>query len=640
MRHLTKVSRTLAIFASVATLSLGAETVFYAKPDAVGAETDGTSWDTATSLTNALALAGANVPASVYVAKGVYRFTSTASVTPGVSIYGGFSGADASETVATRDLKANPTVIYWYDTYWRWALWKAASTGTYVEPRDSFPTQTSGSGTGIPVLNEDGTLNVPSPTDEEVYWYPDRGGRIFSAGSDTAESERSVVVDGLTLVGTLSFTRTSATVRKCRFFGAGAQGSGMIWTSGRNLLVEDTDFEWCADAAVTTVNINTKTLGYAPTVRMRNSSARHMSPCNQHGSGLNIPSGTNIVEDCVFEENYNLRTKTLSSSPAIISGNGYTVLRLSNSSFIGNVISTNAYCLVDLPSYMAAVVSNCLFLSNRVVGDRLKSNVTASILNAGRNDTVIYGCSFVSNVVDRWDAEAPSGATTLPCTIVKCGYVSQIRNCTFEGNRVRATTDVAGVTPIMATVSWLEGGTDAGAIIGNTFCNNDAPTGEFVLDRKAVLRVYNTILWNASDAYVPATNVGTNANSKLTFRNCVVKNYPTDATWLTDCEDNPTGDPGLGELKKVGNILVRYPSTSGSARRKGRPLYYDSKATPNVVYQDAKGNYVRCDILNANQVTAPYAAIPDALGVFAATGKNPDIGSVNAPAAGLLLIVR
>ena len=205
---------------------------------------------------------------------------------------------------------------------------------------------------------------------------------------------------------------------------------------------------------------------------------------------------------------------------------------------------------------------------------------------------------------------------------------------------VGAETDVAGVTPIMATVSWLDGGTDAGAIIGNTFCNNDAPTGEFVLDRKAVLRVYNSILWNDSDSYVPATNVGTNENSKLTFRNCVVKNYPADATWLTDCEDNQTGDPGLGELKKVGSILVRYPSTGGSARRKGRPLYYDSKATPNVVYQDAKGNYVRCDILNANQVSAPYAAIPDALGVFAATGKNPDIGAVNALPAGLMLIVR
>ena len=53
----------LLVLSVAATLSLGAETVYYAKPDAVGAETDGTSWDAATSLTNALALAGANVPA-------------------------------------------------------------------------------------------------------------------------------------------------------------------------------------------------------------------------------------------------------------------------------------------------------------------------------------------------------------------------------------------------------------------------------------------------------------------------------------------------------------------------------------------------------------------------------------------------
>lgn len=635
------LNRILAVaFACFAT-PLFAETVFYVKPDAVGAETDGTSWDTATSFTNALALAGANVPASVYVAKGAYQFRElTATVAPGVSVYGGFSGADASETIATRDLKANASVVYWYSPYWRWQLWKAGSTGKYVEPRASFPTQTSGSGTGIPVLNEDGTFNVPDPTDEEVYWYADRGGKVFASGDDSAEATAHVVLDGLTVVGAVLFKRVSATVRNCRFFGDAGVGA-TVWTHGRTLLVEDTDFEWGNDAAVSTYNANTGNLGYVPTVTMRNVNVRHYSPCNQWGSGLSLPSATGIVENCVFEGNWNLRTND-GGGPPIVYGNGYTSLKIANSSFIGNCVSTNASCIVDLPVYMPAVVSNCLFLSNRVVGDRLKkAGVTASIVNAGRNDAIIYGCSFVSNVVDRWDAEAPSGATTLPCAIVKCGYVSKVRNCTFEGNRVRATTSVEGVTPIMATVLWLGNSNDAGAIFGNTFCNNDAPTGEFVVERKCPVRVFNSILWNDSDSYVPVANVGTDANSRLTFRNCVVKNLDASAGCLTDCEDNQTGDPRLGELTAAGNVLVRHPSTGGSARRKGVQLYYDSRAEPFVAFRNAAGTgYVRCDTLGASGLTEPYTAIPDALGVFAREGRSPDIGAVQALSAGILMIFR
>ena len=637
MRQLTKVSRTLAILVSAATLSLGAETVYYAKPDAVGAKTDGASWDTATSLTNALALAGANVPASVYVAKGAYRFKDfVLTLTPGVSVYGGFSGTDANETIATRDFKTNVSVVFgWCGNWGCNARWRVGSTGALVQRN----------GKNLMVLEDDGTLNVPDPTEEEAFWYPERGETVFQSvvDKDTEESEFGVVLDGLTVSGRLDFKKVSATIRNCRIFGAHGNS---IYSSGRYLLVEDSDIEYGLGTSIDALNWNSTDKNYTPTFVIRRVNLRHMAPNNWHGCGIFAQSiGTNIIENCVFEENYShVRYANHQHCASFISCGDSTIQRITNSSFIRNYFSTNTLSLVWMPSYESSVVSNCLFLGNQVVGDRQGSgessqkNATASLVYARRNDSFVIDCSFVSNVVDRWESEAKDGVTTLPCAIVDCPGARAIRRCTFEGNRVSATTSVEGLEPIAATVTCLGERTDPGILFGCTFNNNVATSGDVAFAFKSAVRFYNTIFWSASDAYVPATNVGTNENSKLTFRNCVVKNYPADATWLTDCEDNQTGDPCLGELKKVGSILVRYPSTGGSARRKGRQLYYD--AYSNVDYRNAAGTYLRCDLLSTWAVKEPLVAISDALGVFAATGKNPDIGAVNALPAGLMLIVR
>lgn len=608
------LQRTLAVAFACLAAPLFAETILYVKPGATGS---GASWDDAADLAAAVATAKENVPCAIYVAKGVYA-ASKLAVAPGTSLYGGFVGASADETVAGRDCAANVTVIYGNRT----SVW-----------RDRTGADVLRDGKKVRVMNDDGTFNAPEPTDDELYWTPSFGANVIDASGETATGE-AVDVDGFVFTtASLKFGKIPATVRNCRFFGC-FHDWGVVWGSA-SFTVENCAFDWCNGPAISTDQVQ---LPENHVVTLRNVAVRHEVANNQRGLGVYAPNVTLVVEDCTFARNYNVRNAG-DGGPSVVYGNDYSTLSIVNTRFVENHISSNANAIVVLPNYKSSAVSNCLFLANRIDGDRgAASSAATAILNARRNDHLIANCSFVSNVVDRWEAETKSGVTTLPCSIVYSCHAAPIRHCTFDGNRVSTVAASESVTPIRATL-YSEGGNDNGCLFGNTFSGNDVATGDVVLNRAGTLRMFNCIFWSASDAYVPVARLD---NGAITYRHCVVKNLPEDAEWIVSSEAVYTGDPRLAdELTAVGNLLVRHPGAgaASAARRKGIPLYYDSSAPRKVVYQRGK-SYIRCDTLDSSLLTEPYTAIPDALGQFAHEGQNPDIGAVQAGASGLLLLLR
>lgn len=611
------LQRTLAVAFACLAAPLFAETILYVKPGATGS---GASWDDAADLAAAVAMARENAPCAVYVAKGVYAANRLA-VAPGTSLYGGFAGESADETVAGRDVAANATVICGNRT----SVW-----------RDRTGADVLRDGKTVRVINDDGTFNAPDPTDEELFWTPSYGVNALDASGETATGE-SVVVDGFVFTtASLKFGKVPATVRNCRFFGC-FHDWGIVWGSA-SFTVEDCAFDWCNGPAISSDLADGSSI-----ITLRNVVVRHEVANNQRGLGVYAPNVTLDVEGCAFERNYNVRAVG-DGGLAVVHGNDSSKMRIRGTRFVENLVSSNASAIVILPNYNPSVVSNCLFLSNRVVGDRGdRSSAAACILNARRNDHVVDACSFVSNVVDRTEAKTKSGVTLMPCSVVYSCYVAPIRRCTFDGNRVSAAASAEGVTPVCATL-YSEGGNDSGCLFGNTFSGNDAATGEIVLNRhpvqtSGVIRVFNSIFWHPSDSYVPVARVGT---GRICYRHCVVKNLPADADWIVDLEANRAGDPLLDDrLTAAEGLLVRRPGTgaASAARRKGIPLYYDSSEPRKVAYQGGSG-YVRCDTLGSSLLTEPYTAIPDALGQFAHEGQNPDIGAVQASASGLLLLLR
>jgi len=111
-RRARRIGFLVSMLALLTTAPLHAA-ICYVKYDAAGAVHDGTTWANAyTDLQSAL-----NTPAcqDIYVARGIYKPTSTTdrtisfNVHPGVYLYGGFAGTEAS--LANRLLGAYPTIL-------------------------------------------------------------------------------------------------------------------------------------------------------------------------------------------------------------------------------------------------------------------------------------------------------------------------------------------------------------------------------------------------------------------------------------------------------------------------------------------------------------------------------------------------
>ena len=602
--------------------SLAAETILYVKPGATGS---GASWDDAADFASAVATAAAReTPCALYLAKGVYT-ASRLPVAPGTSVYGGFRGERADETPEGRDRTADETIVCGVRT----AVWRDGTGAAVLR-----------NGAQVRVLADDGMFVEPDPTEAERFWTPSAGTPAIDASSVTG-SGGMIVLDGLV------FTTTSVTlgthafaIRNCRFFGCW-NDMGIVWGTGA-FSIEDSTFDWCGGPAVctdrTVYNADSPVV-----VRLRNVAVRHEVANNQRGLGVFAPNVALDVEGCAFERNFNVRTLD-NAGPAVLFGNDYSSLRIVGTRFVANHIATNANAIVHLPGYKPSVVSNCLFLANVVTGDRLaNSSATACVLSAPRNDHVIWGCSFVSNVVDRWEAETKAGVSKMPCAIVHSRYVAPIRNCTFDGNRVSAVASSAAVEPIRATLYSSEGN-DTGCLFGNTFNGNEVATGDIVLDRHATqapgaIRVYNSIFWSADATYVPVARVGTGT---ISFHHCVVKGGLPEVEWIDGkTEAVSAGDPLLSDaLSSVGGLLVRRPNAGAvsSARRKGVPLYFDVNG--RFAVRDGAGHYIRCDTRDSSLLKEPYAAVPDVLGAFPREGRNPDIGAVLAAPSGGMVIVR
>ncbi len=84
-----------------------ADHIVYASPDGDTSK-DGSSWENATTISNAAQLASAVSGAQVWLKSGVYNVEASVNI-DNVKFYGGFAGTE--EKLYERDWKANPTII-------------------------------------------------------------------------------------------------------------------------------------------------------------------------------------------------------------------------------------------------------------------------------------------------------------------------------------------------------------------------------------------------------------------------------------------------------------------------------------------------------------------------------------------------
>jgi len=89
-------------------------TVFYVKSTSEG-DADGTSWDNAATLEDAIVKAAGEQSPQIWMQGGFYEVSGTIAVNGNLEIYGGFSGNETS--LDERDYHSNPTIIDGQDTY-------------------------------------------------------------------------------------------------------------------------------------------------------------------------------------------------------------------------------------------------------------------------------------------------------------------------------------------------------------------------------------------------------------------------------------------------------------------------------------------------------------------------------------------
>ena len=588
-------------------LTLFADTTLYVKPDGTGA---GTSWADAAGLATAVATAKtAGTPHSLYLAKGIYT-PGVLEPVPGTSFFGGFAGVSESETLAGRDLAANRTVLSGGNYYWRYG------TGNDNVMREGQQVY----------LWKDGAFNAPDPTAAEHFWKPNGSVRVINLQNVTATGEK-LVLDGLTFSAACVWTwKTPVEVRHCDFWGC-YDDFGVVW-SQTSMSVTDSMF-WGSNGPM----ISSDGAAQTDSLLVSNVVMRCCSATgNVRGFGIYAPSVYLTVADCTFTNNV---TAYANATASFIQGNDYSKFTIRDSVFLDNEVMGGAMSLVRLPNYNASMISNCLFHSNRVVGDRgNNSSDVACLVRAPRQTHIIVNTAFVSNVVDRTEAETKAGVTELRVQLVYTDYYNFLLNDTFVGNVVKAQASNPDVTVHASLFAFLNG-LNAG-IANLTFKDNVAADGDVYLrytgGKKASF--YNCIFTGGA-GYKCVGRLGENTTS-ANFFNCVVNGAP-DEDWvhLTDCRtDVPKFCEGYLVKNGVWSLMLDGASVG---RRGGIQVYWDKTGT--LAFWNGSG-WRRCDdATSATNLSEPYTPVPDVYGDYPV--RHVVMGAVqDYKKMGLLLIFR
>lgn len=442
---------------------------------------DGTSWEDAfTDFAAAMASAGDAYRSELRIKRGVHKVTASAKLVNGVSIRGGYTGegdarvTDPWATVFSGDLNGDDAWLY-------------------------------DDGTGSPVMNADGSFNLPNADGAHAYQtlanLSDNTLQLFDGNITDWVCDRGISFEGFTASG---FGRGATrgpvmcsgpyfgdyTVSNCVFIANNAMNAGdqgvLAVTSPMTLV--GCSFIGNMGTAIRCYNYAN---GYPVAwengvyMKVRNClfSNGYADGAYAHSAAIGVRYGAAAVEGCRFVRN-RLSGGAMYYNPGGCIGVEGTMKWVRDCEFTENTALD--FGGNSMPVTLARVsetgwLSNCLFRANTVrttATDTLNPSLVKMSFHVLR-------CSFVDNTVSTVAAVAP---TLVDNSRSGAAYA----NDTFAGNRV--TTEADGGVGSLA----LGGSQPKFGFANCTFADNDVDALAYSTHKTPTIGFGNCVAWNAT----------------------------------------------------------------------------------------------------------------------------------------------
>ena len=595
-----------------------------------GSDDSGDSWANAKcDLAAAIAEAG-RYRGEVWVKEGVYVVGGNIDYPSNVSVFGGFTGSEAS--VAEADPVAHPTIIT-----------GDAGQDNYWQPNGSDPAD----GVRLAVW-ENGAFNAPNPDGSDDYW------RACDPGKNDAENlfhdwngaVTNVALNGLTFTGfrlsVISLSKPSGwIVRECRFLASGtahAEGAIAFDAKNGNVCLENCEFTGNCCAVSHSTGLEGTSISLRNCVFRDNVSSsggvslriggnvvsRQLEGCSfirncaLGGNGADVYLGNKTpltIENCLFKEN-----RTLNGGRGAIYVMSDEKCFITNCRFIGNRLSNpaasgRAACLAVPQSYYSSViVRDTYFKGNRLESSKSPNGKlwgSVAAFDEHRGSPLFINCTMTGNVASNGCLTDDSAVGTIASLKNSCGFA----NCVFDRS--------------------VFSGNAAEIVFGNDSENN-------------TLALVNTIMCNESADYVPFSLRF--PAMKVSLASCAISGLDVSALepgkngYLLDV----TSEAGAVSTTRSGpdGQLARGVSTASPYVRAGRPVwlygkdqiyFYDDVSHPDKPIRSLtnKSNYGKTPM--GISLETPLA--PDAFGAPRVIGKVA-YGPLNALSGGTILMLR
>ena len=592
-----------------------------------GVEQDGLSWATAyTDIATAYRDAGI-FRGEVWIKEGTYVLPAEITILSQVAVRGGFAGTETSADEA--DPVLHPTVIS-ADVNGddAWKPLNMSTTADWMRVRDA----------------ETGAFNTLVITNNVTYWQT--GGNI----SDNR---------------TRCFVNEDAAVTNVAFSGLTFTGfkSGTIYVAsgGENVRLDDCRFIACGN---TTVPAVVNVINAPATIDGCAFIGCYCAARLQSATAAHVFTVTNCLFDANFGENYGA---SLFFGP--YQGSNAAKLILAATRFSRNADKTHnssGSCTLTIWSSGSALVSDCSFVSNNVVG-----SCNANVRLAGANPAIFVRCRFTDNAYKSTNSGAVaigggltkailedcyfgnntatvSGATRVSVVQAGCNMM-YVANSTFERNAIALASDATGHG---ATISFTTHNASL-SLINCLVADNALPSGDADLDLGASdgsshancpLWFVNTVFWNAASDYIPVNLA--EKNVPLQVQNAAMKNLDTSAfpSVYSDVGLDTASNPQIARSAKTGpNGVVARGLTAGSPFAKaGCRIWRSEENGAWYIFDEARNRYHSLDRSYTSSSKVPQdddPIPPDAFGRPRTNGRIA-YGPLNTEPAATQITVR
>ena len=667
MNKLGKVAVALAMVFSVGAAS--AAEVVYVAPNGEG---DGTSWESPlgdVAAAYALAAEGATAtePGEVRIKGGLYTLPGSIDMKPYVKVTGGYGG----ETILSGDLGTADT----------WSL--------------------NLSNKKIKVI-QDGAVFLPDYPESPVAYYSgfdskDAGEDASHAFQCLSESAEGNVFENLTFV---CFLRAAIfaeggdaeglLVKNCKFYAnnciartSKTANAGAVDIRKGSATVRDCTFRY-NDFSVNFQSSDRVTTNLVMNCRFLNNHAKQQystSPQLGGTGGVSVRGQAVVgIYDSTFyrggaTEGNNNGKRNASGGVSVASEVAGFVNVISNCVFDGNFVVNN-YCVAGalLCTHSAGIIEvvGCRFVRNRRVATGGNSSSAAIEIGVddgtGGNTVLVRNSYFAENFVTNSASGSDMSTSWGGSVLGQKGGVAMFVNCTIESNTVVSTGFTGASGP--ATFASAPGNKLAFASClireNDVIGANGVRLPEFTRNNvynSSDLSIVNTIMDHSANDYKPFVDPFLGQRGTI-LATSVIKNF----TWGEDvstythanCTDygflitpvKPTSvvDPLVSDkLVTIGSAFARGVAYNSPVKKWSTPVYlgndcrvyikYEPYGTKHWVALTQHQSHLTDAQVEAYGLSSESLPIPDALGAPRKIGKSA-IGPLNAPATGMMLLVR